>query len=572
MSESLKSSRIRFQRLAETTQTAIFTFNNKTVTYANPALGNITGHNNADILSLPLAEIFCEGFSVFANEVFLSHAPFGQAHYEQFEIKNTKGETRWLYFSVTLAEIDNEATGLASACDISEQKIAELNMRQLAYNDQLTQLGNRVMFIDRLEHHLALLKRRNSQQLSCVMLLDLDNFKLINDTYGHLKGDQLLIGVANRLKKLARNVDTIARLGGDEFILLFEELDTHLSASIIADRIIESLSEPYNLSGREILVNSSIGVLELNSSYEKSDQVLHDVDIALYRAKQQGRACWVLFDQDLDAKVKRARQLQLELSKAVSENKLQLYYQPIVDVGNHNLRGFEALARWQRSNGEWVSPVEFIPLAEDCGLIFDIGLWALETACEQLATWNKENKEEDIYISVNVTPVSFYDGRFVQKTSEVFNKFGLKKGQLKLELTESMLVNDSDKMIDNLNKLITLGCELMIDDFGTGYSSLSYLHRLPINTLKVDRSFVSQLNNSESTVPIIRTIIALAKSLSMSVISEGVETEAQSSQLSSLGSNQLQGYLFSKPLPANDATLYLQTNNHLFEEGRASNF
>jgi diguanylate cyclase (GGDEF)-like protein/PAS domain S-box-containing protein len=557
MAISLKQSEIRFKRLAETTQTAIFTFNSEKITYANPALSTITGYNSEEILNTSLENIFSKEFSEYAKDILNSHTPFGQAFYVMFEVQTADKEMRWLHFSVTLAEIDNVASGLASACDISEQKNAELNMRHLAYNDQLTKIGNRMMFMDRLSHHLDLLKRRDNDHTSCVMLLDLDKFKSINDTHGHLKGDELLVNVASRLNELSRTVDTIARLGGDEFVILLEDLESTLSESFIADRIVEKLSEPYNLNGREIIVNCSIGVVELNSSYVKPDQVLHDADVALYRAKREDRACWVLFDQELDAKVKRARLLQPELKTAVNNNKLELFYQPIIDSNGYDVNGFEALARWQRENGEWVSPAEFIPLAEDSGLIADIGLWALEAACNQLAKWNEESSNMNLYVSVNIASVSFNDDRFNKKITEMFEKYNFKQGQLKLELTERILVEDSVGMLDKLNKFIELGCELMLDDFGTGYSSLSYLHRLPIKTLKIDRSFVLGLDDSESSLPIVNSIIALAQSLNMDTVSEGVETESQALRLAKLGSNQLQGYLFSRPMPAEDATYYL---------------
>lgn len=557
MSVSLKQSELRFQRLAETTHTAIFTFDNEKINYANPALSMITGYSEDKIINNSLSNIVGEQFSEFANNILDSNPPFGQPHYEQFEIETSDGDRRWLYFSVTLTEIDNEPVGLASAFDISEQKNAELSMRHLAYSDQLTQIGNRMMFIDRLQHHLDLLKRREHKHFSCVMLLDLDKFKSINDTYGHLKGDLLLVDVSKRLKDLARNVDTVARLGGDEFVLLLEDLDSSISISIIADRIIEALSKPYDLNGRKIVINSSIGVVELNSRYEKPDQVLHDVDIAMYRAKKEPEACWVSFDQKLDSKVKRARQLLAELKTAIYENQLELYYQPIVASDRYQLDGFEALARWQRTNGEWVSPVEFIPLAEDSGLIADIGLWALETACQQLAIWNEEKHNKKLYVSVNVAAVSFNDDRFNKKIIEMIDKYQFKQGQIKLELTERIIVEDSGKMLDKLNKLIELGCELMLDDFGTGYSSLSYLYRLPIQTLKIDRAFIASIDDAESSIPIIKSILALAESLDMNVVSEGIETEIQAMRLASMGSDQLQGYLFSKPIAAEEAKKFL---------------
>jgi len=557
MSHSLEQSELRFRRLAETTHTAIFTFKDDIITYANPALGMITGYENSRILGARLPEIFCEDFSDFAKMLLESDLNQGQAIHKNLEFHAADGPNGWLHFSLTMMEFDGETVGLASAFDISEQKNAELTMRKLAYNDQLTQIGNRMMFMDRLEHHLEFLKRRDSSFTSCVMLLDLDKFKSINDTYGHLAGDELLISVAKRLTHVARKVDTVARLGGDEFVFLLEEMNNSYSASIVADRITEVLSEPHELLGRQLVVKSSIGVVELSGEYETPDQALHDADIALYRAKKDPTTQWVLFDQALDARVKRSRVLLSELKQAVAERTLQLYYQPIVESDSYELRGFEALARWQRACGEWVAPDEFIPLAEDTGLVADLGIWALETACAQLSIWNREVDHHRLYVSVNIAPVSFNEDRFVHKVAEMFEQYGFAPAQLKLELTERMLVGDLDTVLDKLNALIKLGCELMIDDFGTGYSSLSYLHRLPIRTVKIDRSFVSNLDNDESSVPIVKTITALAESLNMNVVSEGVETESQARKLAKLGSDQLQGYWFARPMPGEESIAYL---------------
>lgn len=557
MAHSLAHSELRFGRLAETTHAAIFTFKGDQITYANPALSEITGYDQKYLTEAPLSEIFSEEFSDFAGVMQESNRSFGEALYKQLEVVSANGGTSWLHFSLTLMEVDGDAVGLASAFDISEQKQAELSMRRLAYNDQLTQIGNRMMFMDRLEHHMDFLKRRESHYTSCIMLLDLDKFKAINDTYGHLTGDQLLISVAERLSGVARKVDTVARLGGDEFVFLLEEMNSSYSSSIVADRVTALLSEPHNLQGRELIVHSSIGVVELNASYESPDEVLHDADIALYRAKRDHLVRWVLFDQALDSKVKRTRMLQTELKRAVAERTLQIYYQPIVDASSYELKGFEALARWQRDCGEWVSPVEFIPMAEESGLISDIGIWALETACEQLARWNDELSDNRLYASVNVAPVSFNDDRFSNAVARMFDTHEFEKGQLKLELTERMLVDDSVNLVAVLNDLIELGCGLMIDDFGTGYSSLSYLHRLPIQTVKIDRSFVSSLDDAESSVPIVKTITALARSLGMNVVSEGVEDQVQAQQLANLGSDQLQGYWFAQPMPPEETVEFM---------------
>lgn len=556
MASSLKQSELRFQRLAETTQMAIFTFNDEGVSYANPALSTVTGYTPEELMSKPLREIFGAEFQDFARDILQSNSPFGQAYYEQFEIKTQKGDSCWLYFSVTLAEFDNKSACLVSACDISEQKRAEITLRRLAYTDHLTQLGNRAMFLDRLQHHLDLLYRRKVTARSCVMLLDLNGFKLINDTYGHAQGDLLLQEVARRLKPLTRQCDTLARLGSDEFVILLEEMNTDNNMGLITERVLQQLGIPFSLANdQQARINTSIGVVALDPDhYRTPDQVLHDVDIALHRAKEHDNSSWVLYDEELDSTVKRSRLLLAELRTALAEKQLQMFLQPIVNANNHSLRGFEALARWQRSNGEWVSPGEFIPLAEENGMITDLTLWALETATNQLVQWNREFGDNQYYISVNVANGSFSDDRFFQLIANNISNFGIRPNQLRLELTERMLVSDNKSMLVKLNHLIEVGCELMIDDFGTGYSSLSYLHRLPVKTLKIDRSFVMNMERDEGSRSVVKSIIALAKSLKMNVISEGVETHEQARILGMLGSHKLQGYLFGKPNTASVAT------------------
>lgn len=572
MASSLKQSELRFQRLAETTQMAIFTFTAEGVTYANPALSVVTGYSAEELTSKALQEIFGEEFCHFIRGILQSTSPFGQAYYQQFEIKTRNGESCWLYFSVTLAEIDKKPACLASACDISEQKRAEISLRRLAYTDQLTQLGNRTMFLERLQHHLDLLYRRKISARSCVMLLDLNGFKLINDTYGHLQGDLLLQEVAHRLAPLTRQCDTIARLGSDQFVILLEELNTDHNMGLVAERILQQLSLLFTLGNKQqVRVTTSIGVVALDAEvYRTPDEVLHDVDIALQRAKQHNAACWVLYDDEMDSSVKRSRLLLAELRTALATGNLQMLLQPIVSASSHSLRGFEALARWQRSDGEWVSPSEFIPLAEENGMIADLTLWALKAATEQLVEWNRRFRDNDFYISVNVSNASFSDERFFQLIADNISKFGLRPNQLRLELTERMLVSDNKSMLVKLNHLIEVGCELMIDDFGTGYSSLSYLHRLPVKTLKIDRSFVMDMEKDDGSRSVVKSIIALAKSLGMDVISEGVETHEQARLLCVLGSTKLQGYLFGKPATTDVATQMLEESIETLQRQRAA--
>lgn len=562
----LEQSEIRFQRLAESTQTAIFTFNETHITYANPALCSITGRDIDELYSRPLEKLFNSEFRKKSMKIFDGTMHPEEVVHHEMKISTANNEEKWLYCSITLEQFGDRAAGLASAFDITEQKLAEMSMRRLAYHDQLTQLHNRTVFMERLEHHLELLQRRSSDALSCVMILDLDNFKSINDTLGHLQGDRLLITIADRLRRLARKSDTMSRFGGDEFVLLLEDMDSRFNADAIAERIIHSLSEPVTLNGRKIDILSSIGIVELDQSYTSPDQVLHDADIALYRAKELGRGSWVIFDKTLDAAAKRQRLLQPELKTALSENQLQMYYQPICSARNQHVCGFEALARWQRANGEWVSPAEFIPLAEDSGLILDIGLWALEAAAIQLARFNAADKHSDLYISINIDAASLTDEHFYRGVVSAFNTFSLKRGQLKFELTERGLIKDTELILPKMHSLIKLGCEFMIDDFGTGYSSLSYLHRFPIHSLKIDRSFIMNLNENDSTMPVVKTIIALAESLAINIVAEGVETETQVQHLFDLGSHQLQGYYFARPMSADEVLSYMEAHHQRLAE------
>lgn len=557
MTALLKQSEDHFRQLADTTKTAIFTIVGDRITYANPALEKIIGLNKEALPLVSVRDLFGWQFAEYAGSVANTESPPGHASHESFEIETAQGDKRWLYFSLTVAEVDHRSTLLVSAFDISAQKDAELKVRRLAHSDQLTALASRALFMERLGDHLTVLGRAESDVLSMLVLLDLDNFKLINDTYGHTQGDQLLMSAAERIRTLTRKSDTVARLGGDEFVMLFEELESINHVEVIAERIINTLAQPYIFNGKKIDMKASMGMVVLNASHHSApDEVLHDADVALIRAKRQGGASWVIFDQQMDATIKRGRQLQSELKKAIAERQLQLFYQPIYSTDGYQLCGFESLARWQRENGEWVSPTEFIPLAEEAGLIADIGLWCIETACEQIGRWNARQPGSDYYVSVNIASDSFGDERFATCIEISSESHRVRRGQLKLELTERILLANTDNMLEKLHKLIGLGCELLIDDFGTGYSSLSYLHLLPVATLKIDRSFVINLEQSNSSMSVVKTIIALAKSLDMSIVAEGVETRAQADLLSDLGVNQLQGYYFGRPVAAGEAEAF----------------
>lgn len=558
MSVSLHESEMRFSQLAENTQMAIFTFDATRVIYANPALCKVLGLTGRQVLDSTLTKLFGEAFQHLARDVLTPPLVFDKSFHEEFKVETHDGELKWIYFSLTLTQFRDQTLGLASGFDISYQKHAEYSLRELAYQDHLTGLANRTMFIDRLDHHLKLLARARDELDSCVMLLDLDGFKSVNDRLGHQAGDDLLCAVGDRLRQTARDSDTVARLGGDEFVMLFEHLGAPTDWSTVADRLVALFSEAVPVTGGEVEVGASIGVLPLRpAEYDSPDDVLRDVDIALYRAKHYKKSHWVMFDDDLDAIARRHRTLQGELKEAVQNNRLQLFYQPIVDVPAGSLHGFEALSRWQRDNGEWVSPAEFIPLAERSGLISDISIWALREASRQLNEWKRVAAGKSLYISVNVAAILFGDERFFRELGTVIEEFAIAHGEIKLELTESMLMKEADSMLAYLDQLSVMGFELMLDDFGTGYSSLAALNHLPISTVKIDRSFVDGLSVRDQAASVIKTIISLANQLDMAVISEGVETAEQAHQLVGLGCPLMQGYYFGKPLPPAEASNFI---------------
>ncbi|MFN3235787.1 MAG: diguanylate cyclase domain-containing protein, partial [Pseudomonadales bacterium] len=450
ISSRLQMSEKRFEGLAESTQTAIFTFNEQRVTYANPALSKMLGKSVAEIYRSPLDQVFDKEVKAQAKVLLNGSSPVHQDYHRELHVAGKDGEDKWLLCSFTVQQLESEAVVLASAFDVTEQKIAESKMRELAYHDHLTGLNNRTVFMDRLQHTLARKHRYHDDVVSCVMILDLDGFKAVNDSYGHLAGDRLLIAVAERLKKLARESDTLSRFGGDEFVLLLEEIEHSIQIDRIAERFLEILSEPLELDGHNVEVACSIGLVELNENYHSPDDVLHDADLALYRAKEVG-ASWTVFDENLDAEAKRKRTLLPELKQAIDSQSLELYFQPICDSDSGLTLGLEALARWQRDNGEWVGPGEFIALAEESGLVHNIGLWALHVAAGTAEQLNRVHKRT-IYVSINIEADTLNDSRFIPTVREVFANHDLRPGQLKIELTERGLIKDTSSVIAKMQE------------------------------------------------------------------------------------------------------------------------
>jgi diguanylate cyclase (GGDEF)-like protein/PAS domain S-box-containing protein len=435
--------------------------------------------------------------------------------------------------------------------DIHDMKLAHEEIGRLAFYDPLTQLPNRQLLMDRLAHALSL--HAKSGRIGAVMLIDLDNFKTINDMLGHDKGDILLDQVARRLTASVTQKDTVARLGGDEFVIVLEDLGESrdaaaLQASRTARNVLDAVNRPFNLAGHERHITPSVGVALFDGSSHGIGELLKRADLAMYQAKAEGRNAIRFFDPKIQAAALARAALETEMRQGLQENQFVLHYQPQVN-GDGDVCGVEALVRWQHPVRGMVSPAEFIPLAEETGLILTLGRWVLETACAQLALLGGEPATAAVVMAVNVSALQFRQPDFVADVLAVLEQTGARPDRLKIELTESLLLDGIENAIEKIGRLKEHGVGFALDDFGTGYSSLSYLKRLPLDQLKIDQSFVSNVMHDVRDAAIVSTIITLGHTMGMSVIAEGVETAAQRDFLAERGCRSYQGYFFSRPLP-----------------------
>ena len=442
------------------------------------------------------------------------------------------------YISVAAKPMPNGCT-VTTHQDITEQRRSEAKIVHMAMHDALTGLPNRVLLNERLEQALA---RIDPGDVAAVHLLDLDRFKNVNDTLGHPAGDKLLTVVAARLRGLVRETDTVARMGGDEFAVLQMSITQPADAGLLARRVIETLGDPYEIEGNQVVIGASVGIAIGPNDGTDPDQLLRNADLALYRAKGEGRGVYKYFEPGMDVKLKARRAMETDMRKALASGEFELHYQPVVCLADETITGLEALIRWRHPERGLISPGEFIPLAEEIGLIVGIGEWAIRQACATAACW-----PDHTTVAVNVSPKQFRHPGLVQVVVSALATSGLPARRLELEITESVLLEDGDRTLATLFRLRELGVRIAMDDFGTGYSSLSYLTKFPVRKIKIDRSFIDTLGHSPQTSAIVSSIVGLGQSLNVTITAEGVETENQAEILKEWGCDQVQGFFYGKP-------------------------
>jgi diguanylate cyclase (GGDEF)-like protein len=521
---------------------------------ANEHLTSLFGLKPQDFVGQPIGFLNnSPAFSTFVHEFVHSAEQNGSRELDVV----VDGERHVFLFMAKKYRLGQSA--LFVGIDITDRKLAEEKLFRNAFYDKLTGLPNRSLLLERMERSLAYAKRHKNY-LFAVLFLDFDGFKNVNDSLGHTNGDRLLASMARRLESATRSMDTVARLGGDEFVILLEDIEGLHSATHIAERIQRALVIPFTLEGQEVFMSVSIGITLNTVPYEQTDELLRDADTAMYRAKILGRNRYEVFDRQMHEQAMNRLQMETDLHRGIEQKAFLLHYQPIIDIEARRLNGFEALVRWQRPQRGFTAPGEFLGLAEETGLIVQIDRWVMTEACRQINEWRAQFPNfEDLTVAVNLSSRQFLRRDFLEFVRNMLEETGLPPRYLKMEITESALMENIQTVAAILNELRDLGIRISIDDFGTGYSSLSYLHRLPLNTLKVDRSFISDMETKQENHEIVRAIVTLAHNLHMNVVAEGIETESQLERCRELSCEFAQGHYFSKALTVEDATQLLQS-------------
>jgi diguanylate cyclase (GGDEF)-like protein/PAS domain S-box-containing protein len=530
-----------------------------TIEYESPAVERVLGYQVPDRESRSVLEFVHADDQARVGQLIADvvRTPGSQVSGE-FRIRHADGSWRSIE-AIGTNLIDDPAVGglVVNYRDITMRKTLEDELRHQAFHDSLTGLANRALFADRLEHALSRIRRINNPL--AVLFIDLDDFKNINDSLGHGEGDQLLMSVAERLRGALRAGDTIARMGGDEFAVLVEDPPDAASPVDVAQRLLATLQAPFERGGKELFVHASVGVAVTTSRKQTADELLRNADVSMYTAKSNGKNRIEVFEPSMHTAALTRLAIKGDLERALERGEFFVLYQPIINLETQDVVGVEALLRWRHTERGVVGPVEFIPVAEETGLIVELGGWVLEQACRQARAWDAVAPGRPMTMSVNVSGRQVTEPGFVDRVAAVLKDSGLEPGRLVLEFTEGVLMRDTAATMATLNELKGLGVRLAIDDFGTGYSSLSYLRQFPIDVLKIDRSFVASMANGSSETALMQSILMLSETLHLETIAEGIEEPAQMADLQAMGADLGQGYLFARPLEPESISALLAT-------------
>ncbi len=561
--ESLRLSEERYARACAGANDGLWDWDlQQNVLYLSSRWKEMLGFREAEVGELPeewLSRIHPADLRAF-QMALAAHLEGRTPHFEwECRVLHRDGDYRWMLIrGLAVCDLEGRRQRMAgSQSDITARKRAEEQLLHSAFHDTLTGLPNRALFMDRLGRAMT---RRPGYHPNhyAVLFLDVNRFKVVNDSLGHPVGDQLLCVLADRLRQILRSCDTVARLGGDEFTVLLEDINGAEDATSLAERIYQEIALPIRIENHDIVTSVSIGVVVGPCAYERPEEVLRDADAAMYRCKSQYGLRYQIFDPALQTGALDLLSLENELRRAVERNELVVHYQPVVRVDTQHVSGFEALVRWQHPTRGLILPGEFIQAAEETGQIVPIGHWVLREACRQLQEWGRDLPEADrLWMSVNISPRQFGLRNLVQHVQDALQDHGLAANRLRLEITESTVMQDPEGSINTLEHLHSLGVNLSLDDFGIGHSSLSYLQRFPVSTLKIDRSFIHRMCERTKDLELVRVIVLLARTLGLRVVAEGVETADQRDRLNTLQCDFAQGFLFSRPLAPEAATQLL---------------